>query len=360
MRLTPPAYIDTPRAHDEGEKIPPVSTVALILLVAGVLTAAAGVALMVVGGRGGSGPAPAGPTDWAGTAPGRPTRPGLVVGALLATLGVVLAGTGTVGLVTQSGRQSEDVVAAGDRGDFPSDPGWSTAPSETSTATGEASDSRGDAGPGTNCGMVLPAHGGPAQLQVKSGYIDCAEAERVVQKYYDLPPDPNGGNTAPQEFEGWRCATATYGTASSRGYGTSCVRDDVELIVLNPETSRDGSDSPGSDVRGSGDLGLSTPITRPSCDGRGIVVLFSAVTPGAYESEIRTALAENPGSKYLRTDQSCPSLRPRDDNGNVIYAVYRESGYTRAQVCADVASAPDGAYGRWLDMTSDPSELVTC
>lgn len=311
---------------------------------------AAGIALMAVGGRGGPGPAPAGPTDWAGAAPGRPTRPGLVVGALLATLGVVLAGAGTVGLVTQSGRQPEDVVAAGDQGDPPSDPGWST-------ATGEASEARGDAGPGTNCGMVLPAHGGPAQLQVKSGYIDCAEAERVVQKYYDLPPDPNGGNTAPQEFEGWRCATATYGTASSRGYGTSCVRDDVELIVLNPESS---SNSSGSGVRGSGDLGLSTPITRPSCDGRGIVVLFSAVTPGAYESEIRTALAENPGSKYLRTDQSCPSLRPRDDNGNVIYAVYRESGYTRAEVCADVASAPDGAYGRWLDMTSDPSELVTC
>lgn len=327
-----------------------MSTVALILLAVGVATVAAGIALMAVGGRGGPGPAPAGPTDWADAAPGRPTRPGLVVGALLATLGVVLAGTGTVGLVTQSGRQSEDVVAAGDQGDPPSDPGWSTAPSETSEA-------RGDAGPGTNCGMVLPAHGGPAQLQVKSGYIDCAEAERVVQKYYDLPPDPNGGNTAPQEFEGWRCATATYGTASSRGYGTSCVRDDVELIVLNPESN---SDSSGSDVRGSGDLGLSTPITRPSCDGRGIVVLFSAVTPGAYESEIRTALAENPGSKYLRTDQSCPSLRPRDDNGNVIYAVYRESGYTRAEVCADVASAPDGAYGRWLDMTSDPSELVTC
>src|SRR5699024_7516589 len=180
VRLTPPASIDAARAHAEGAKISPVSTFALILLVAGVLTAAAGVARMVVGGRGGSGPAPAGPTDWAGTAPCRPTRPGLVVGALLATLGVVLAGTGTVGLVTQSGRQSEDVMAAGDQGDPPSDPGRSTAPSETSTATGEASDSRGDAGPGTNCGMVLPAHGGPAQLQVKSGYIDCAEAERVV------------------------------------------------------------------------------------------------------------------------------------------------------------------------------------
>ena len=353
-----------------------MNTIALVLLVAGVLTVAAGIALMVVGGRGGRGgpepvavgPATAAPTDWAVAAPSRSTRPGLVVGALLATLGVVLAGAGTVALVTQSGGQSEDVVATGNQGDSWTDPGSATAPSETSasetsTTTSEASDSRGDAGPGTECGKVLPTYGGPAQLQVKSGYIDCAEAERVVQKYYELPADPNGGNTAPQEFEGWRCATATYGMSTSRGYGTSCVRDDVELIVLNPESSSDSSDSSdGSegDTRGSGDLGLSTPITRPSCDGRGIVVLYSAVTPGAYESEIRTALANNPGSKYMRTDQSCPSLRPRDDNGNVIYAVYRESGYTRSEVCADVASAPGGAYGRWLDTTSDPTELVTC
>lgn len=345
-----------------------MNTIALVLLVAGVLTVAAGLALMVLGGRGGPdpvavGPVTAGPTDWAVAAPSRSTRPGLVVGALLATLGVVLAGAGTVALVTQSGGQPEDVVAADDQGDSSSDPGSVTEPAETSATTSETSDSRGDAGPGTECGKVLPTYGGPAQLQVKSGHIDCAEAERVVQKYYDLPPDPNGGNTAPQEFEGWRCATATYGMSTSRGYGTSCVRDDVELIVLNPDSSADssdGSDGSEGDTRGSGDLGLSTPITRPSCDGRGIVVLYSAVTPGAYESEIRTALANNPGSKYLRTDQSCPSLRQRDDNGNLIYAVYRESGYTRSEVCADVAVAPGGAYGRWLDTTSDPSELVTC
>lgn len=337
-----------------------MNTIALVLLVVGVLTIAAGVTLMVVGGRAGRGgeePVSAGPTDWAG-APSRSSRPGLVVGAaLVTTLGVVIAGASAVALVTQAGGEPENVVAAGNEDDSSSGPGWVTGPSETTT---ETSASRGDAGPGTDCGKVLPTYGGPAQLQVKAGYIDCAEAERVVQKYYELPPDPNGGNTAPQEFEGWRCATATYGLSTSRGYGTSCVRDDVELIVLNPESSSESSDSSGGDARGSGDLGLPTPITRPSCDGRGIVVLYSAVTPGAYESEIRTALADNPGSKYLRTDQSCPSLRPRDDNGNVIYAVYRESGYTRSEVCADVASAPGGAYGRWLDTTSDPSELVTC
>ena len=109
-----------------------------------------------------------------------------------------------------------------------------------------------------------------------------------------------------------------------------------------------------------GDLGLDTPMSRPACDGRGIVVLYSAVTPGAYAQEIASALARYPGASYLRTDMACPSLRPRDENGNVIYAVYRASGYTRQELCADVRAAGPPAYGRWLDITSDPSVLVTC
>lgn len=109
-----------------------------------------------------------------------------------------------------------------------------------------------------------------------------------------------------------------------------------------------------------GDLGLSVPMSRPSCDGRGIVVLYSAVTPGAYAQEISTALAQFPGSSYLRTDMACPSLRQRDDNGNVIYAVYRPSGYSQQELCADVRAAGPQAYGRWLDNSSDPSALVTC
>ena len=109
-----------------------------------------------------------------------------------------------------------------------------------------------------------------------------------------------------------------------------------------------------------GDLGLAVPMTLPSCDGRGIVVLYSAVTPGAYAQEIASALAQNPGASYLRTDMACPSLRPRDENGNVIYAVYRPSGYSLQQLCSDVRAEGPPAYGRWLDTTSDPSELVSC
>lgn len=245
--------------------------IALILLAAGVLTLVAGIALMVAGGRAGSEPAVTGYADWADAGPGR-TRPGVVVGALLATLGVVLGGSGVVVLATNSGGGAERVVAADDRADSTPMTPWTSTTGETASTS--------------------------------------------------------------------EIATATQTTTITQ--------------------SAEAPAAPQENTGGSGDLGLSTPITRPSCDGRGIVVLYSAVTPGAYESEIRTALANNPGAKYLRTDQSCPSLRQRDDNGNIIYAVYRDSGYTRAEVCADVAVAPGGAYGRWLDTTSDPSQLVTC
>lgn len=110
----------------------------------------------------------------------------------------------------------------------------------------------------------------------------------------------------------------------------------------------------------SGDLGLPVPMARPACDGRGIVVLYSAVTPGAYVQEIGSALAQFPGASYLRTDMACPSLRQRDENGNVIYAVYRPSGYSKSELCADVRAAGGSAYGRWLDTSSDPAALVTC
>ena len=133
-----------------------------------------------------------------------------------------------------------------------------------------------------------------------------------------------------------------------------------------PDTQRsDGGQSAPTGDRGdlsspSGDLGVSVPMSRPSCDGRGIVVLYSAVTPGAYAEEISAALTQFPGASYLRTDMACPSLRARDENGNVIYAVYRPSGYSQQELCADVRAAGPPAYGRWLDYTSDPSTLVTC
>lgn len=68
-------------------------------------------------------------------------------------------------------------------------------------------------------------------------------------------------------------------------------------------------------------LPISAPITQPACDGSAIVVLGSAVRPGNYESEVQRLLDAHPGSSYLRTDHSCPSLRQQSDSGTPIYAM---------------------------------------
>ena len=118
--------------------------------------------------------------------------------------------------------------------------------------------------------------------------------------------------------------------------------------------------SGGSAGNSAGDLGLSVPMTRPACDGTGIVLLFASVTPGAYAAEIQQALNEFPGSSYLRTDQSCPSLHQATDSGDPIYAVYRVAGHDQAEVCSAVAAAGGSAYGKWLDNTSDPDSDIAC
>ena len=108
------------------------------------------------------------------------------------------------------------------------------------------------------------------------------------------------------------------------------------------------------------DLGLDVPLSRPACDGTGIVILDSATTPGQYRQDVARGLANNPGASYLRTDLSCPSLRQQSDDGNPIYAVYRPSGTTKQELCAAVSAAGPGTYGRWLDTTSDPDVPVEC
>ena len=107
-------------------------------------------------------------------------------------------------------------------------------------------------------------------------------------------------------------------------------------------------------------LDVTAPMTQPACDGSGIVVLGSAVTPGRYDAEVQQMLNAFPGAAYLRTDQVCSSLRPRTEAGNPIYAVYRYAGRVQSEVCSAVRAAGGGAYGKWLDKTTDPGYIIPC
>lgn len=120
------------------------------------------------------------------------------------------------------------------------------------------------------------------------------------------------------------------------------------------------SDAAGKRGYQRGDLGLATPISFLHCDGQGIVVLGSVTTPGLYAAGVQRLLDAHPGAFYLRTDQSCPSLRQVTAEGNPIYAVFALGGKTREQVCAAVRAAGGNAYGKWLDTTTDPEHMIVC
>lgn len=109
------------------------------------------------------------------------------------------------------------------------------------------------------------------------------------------------------------------------------------------------------------DLGLSTPISSPACDGSGIVILRSAVDPANYARDVQQGLDAHPGARYLRTDRSCPSLNPVDAAGNPIYAVYLAAGRERADICRELGRAPADAYAKVLDTTTPPSQsAINC
>lgn len=134
-----------------------------------------------------------------------------------------------------------------------------------------------------------------------------------------------------------------------------------------PEAKDDGVPGPllkyfrGCNTRSpESDLGLSTQISQPACDGSGIVVLGAATTPGDYPADVRDLLQQYPGSGYLRTDETCPSLAQQTDAGEAIYAVYRPAGDSRQSICAAVRKAGGDAYGKRLDQTSDPESVVDC
>jgi hypothetical protein len=147
-------------------------------------------------------------------------------------------------------------------------------------------------------------------------------------------------------------------------YGASMVNVSyaslTPISVSAPPPLPPVSPAPPQSSSEGGALNTSIPMSRPACDGTGIVVLGSVTTPGQYAEGVQRMLDANPGASYLRTDQSCPSLRQATADGNPIYAVYRVAGRSQAAVCDAVAAAGAGAYGRWLNTTLPPDHKIPC
>lgn len=117
--------------------------------------------------------------------------------------------------------------------------------------------------------------------------------------------------------------------------------------------------APATTARNPADLGLSVPISTPACDGTAIMVVENATNPETDRDVIAGALAANPGAQYLRTDNSCPSLRQSDENGNLIYAAYIVVGQGKSAICSAFPRFPEDDYGKLLDTVSDPAVFIT-
>ncbi len=108
-----------------------------------------------------------------------------------------------------------------------------------------------------------------------------------------------------------------------------------------------------------GDLGLAQPMTRPSCDDTYITVLISSLDPATDATAVGDALTRYPGSAYLKTIETCPSLRPSVDDAE-IYVVYFGPFLTEAEACAARASGPSDAYARILSVTVPDTHRIAC
>ncbi len=272
-----------------------------------------------------------------------PSRNGLVwaMGVLIVVLLVALAGV--AGYLFASDGEEPGAVPAPTTSAV--EPGTgSPGPAATPAGTGAPPDRTSECDPDEIAGEA-----GIARRNVN---VDRCAGEWALAHVFVPPGEPAGDTQYILSRVGGSWARYT-------GIPSTVCRQEAEADGMPTEIAA-ALDDCRSSAGPTGDLGLGVPMSRPACDGRGIVVLYSAVTPGAYAQEISAALAQNPGASYLRTDMACPSLRARDENGNVIYAVYRASGYSRQELCSDVRAVGPPAYGRWLDTTSDPSALVTC
>ena len=109
-----------------------------------------------------------------------------------------------------------------------------------------------------------------------------------------------------------------------------------------------------------GDLAIpGRPMQQPGCDGAYITVLASAIGQQASATGIANVLDTYPGSNYLRTDQTCPSLTPAID-GEPIYVVYLGPFAFDSDACAARSQGPDGAYARRLSNDLGPDHSVSC
>jgi hypothetical protein len=155
--------------------------------------------------------------------------------------------------------------------------------------------------------------------------------------------------------------TTTAGTATTTVPETTTSTSTTSSTTTVPPTTVPVTTAPGADGDAvPGDLAIpGRPMRRPTCDGSFITIIASAVGDQATADGIAAVLDAHPSSEYLRTDQTCSSLRP-DVEGEPIYVVYFGPFAFDSDACAARADGPDGAYAKELSNDVAPDQVVDC
>jgi serine/threonine-protein kinase len=100
-------------------------------------------------------------------------------------------------------------------------------------------------------------------------------------------------------------------------------------------------------------------MQQPPCDGSYITVVASPIGSQATAGSVASVLEQYPGSNYLRTDQTCPSLTPAVD-GEPVYVIFFGPFAFDSDACAARAEGPAGSYARRLSSDLGPDHSVAC
>lgn len=173
-------------------------------------------------------------------------------------------------------------------------------------------------------------------------------------KLISMAKDVGGNVTLPARSDASSfSATAPGGTAYSYGQGTVTITT-ASKTFNEPTTQWESGTS--SSLESPGDLGISTPISYPTCDDSVMIVYGTSWNTATDAAEVEKLLQAHPGSSYMRTDLSCRAFTgpsTANSEGEYVYVVY------------SVESSPDAAckaisgtsnYGRILSNSRDSGD----
>jgi len=176
-----------------------------------------------------------------------------------------------------------------------------------------------------------------------------------------LSPTPLPATVPRTDPDPTSTAAPTTAPPTTTATTTATTTTPAPTTTAVPSPPAPATTAPGADDGAvPGDLGIpDRPMRQPPCDGGYITVLASPIGEQATPDAVSAVLDQYPGSNYLRTDQTCPSLSP-SAGGDPIYVIYLGPFVVASDACAARAEGPEDAYARELSDELDPDHTVAC